>query len=219
MTHAPSDSPVRDLRRLFAPGAVTLVNLSAAHEDLQTVLHCCEKLVSALESTADPRDHLQIEALWTTALISYARPFSSSDKDTCLTPEDVTGTELKGELLDWHNALLKLREHYTSTHTNPRELFSAGVSLNPEGTAIGIALTGARQPLVEDLAVRQTGAVALALSDLLNDRITAQLEKVFDEWKNKSKADLDLLPRLEVLVPDWQPGPDTAPPASGDTPS
>jgi hypothetical protein len=202
MTDTSLTSPSHTLRQLNTSNAVTLVNLSAVFEDLQTVLRCCERLVSALEHDDGPPDDLLIEALWTTALISYTRCFSSGDKDACLTEEDLTGTGLQGDVQDWHNVLLKLRAHYTSTTTNPRELFSIGVAQSPEGTASGVAITSARQPLVEDLSVRQTGAVALALSDMLNDRITAQQVKVFGEWKDTSKVELDRLPRLEVMITD-----------------
>ena len=42
------------------------------------------------------------------------------------------------------------------------------------GAASGVAITSARQPLVDDLTVRQTGAIAYALSGLVNERIEAQ---------------------------------------------
>jgi hypothetical protein len=202
MTDTSLTTPSNTLRQLNTPEAVTLVNLSAAFEDLQTVLRCCERLVSALKPGDGSPDDLLIEALWTTALISYARCFSSGDKDACLTEEDLTGTELRGDVLDWHRVLLKLRGHYTSTNTNPRELFSIGIAQNAEGAASGVAITSARQPLVEDRAVRQTGAVALTLSDMLNDRISAQQGNVFGEWKDASTSELDRLPRREVIIAD-----------------
>ncbi|MEW1822282.1 hypothetical protein AB0323_16080 [Arthrobacter sp. NPDC080031] len=194
---APTAQPAT-LRRLDTSNAATLVHLSASFEDLQTVLRCCERLVSALTPGDDPPDDVLIEAVWTTALLSYGRCFSYGRAGANLTENDLAATNLKGDLPDWHRVLLKLRDHYTSRTTNPRELFSVGLAQDPDGAANGIAITSARQPLVEDLAVRQTGAIALALSDMVDARITALQPKIFAEYKDTPKSELDKLPRFEV---------------------
>ena len=56
-----------------------------------------------------------------------------------------------------------------------------GVALDHGGAADGIAITSARQPLVDDLTVRQTGAIAYGLSALVNDRIVAQQSRSSQE--------------------------------------
>jgi len=94
--------------------------------------------------------------------------------------------------------LLKLRDHYADPITNPRERFSVGVAQGPDGRAEGVGVTSARQPLVDDVTVRQTGAIAFAMSNLVNDRIAAQQETVFAEVKDTSEADLDTLARLDI---------------------
>lgn len=96
---------------------------------------------------------------------------------------------------------LQLREHYADPSANPRERFSVGVAQDPDGAASGVGVTSARQPLVDGITVRQTGAIAFALSRLVNDRITAQQEKVFGEVRNAPKADLDKLARLDIAQP------------------
>ena len=202
MTNSAPTSPPPTLRRLGTASAATLVDLNATYEDLQTVLRCCERLVLELESGDRQPDDVVIEAVWTTALLSYTRCFTSGKGGATLTKSDLTAIQLKGDIQDWHKVLLKLRDHYTNRTTNPRELFSVGVAQDSDGAASGIAVTGARQPLVEDIAVRQTGAIALALSDMVNDRITAQQEKVFSELKGTPKGDLDKLPRLDVTETD-----------------
>ncbi len=70
------------------------------------------------------------------------------------------------------------------------------------GAVEGIAITSAQQPLVDDVTVRQTGAIAYALSELVNGRITAQQEKVFGEVKAMPSAELDKLSRLDIVEPD-----------------
>jgi hypothetical protein len=58
---------------------------------------------------------------------------------------------------------------------------------------------------VDDITVRQTGAIAFGLSKMVNDRIADQQAKVFDEVKDLGKAELDQLAPLEVAPPDEQP--------------
>jgi hypothetical protein len=198
MMNAFPTAPPGALRLLDTASASELVELMATFEDLQTVLRCCERLVSELaDGDAEPDDVL-VEAVWTVALLSYARCFSPCETGTALTEDDLRATQSHAEFLDWHRILLQLRDHYADPTVNPRERFSVGVAQDPNGRAKGVAVTSTRQPLVDDLTVRQTGAIAFALSGLVNDRISAEQEKIFGEMKHTPKADLDKLARLDV---------------------
>ena len=188
------------LRRVESVSARVLADLNARFEDLQTVLRCCERLVAELK--AEPVDGAVVEGLWTTALLSYTRCFAIGVTDTALTEAYLTATQPHGEVLDWHKVLLQLRDHYADQTANPRERFSVGVALDGAGAAEGIAITSAQQPLVDDVTVRQSGAIAYALSELVNGRITAQQEKVFGEVKAMPSAELDKLSRLDIVEPD-----------------
>lgn len=220
--------PAGILRRLDTPGAAVLADLNATFEELQTVLRCCEWLVATLagqrgavpEGTAGPEgaavpegaagpgggagpegvsaDAVVIEAVWTLALLSYARCFSADGPGAALSADDLTATKLGEDVLDWHTVLLQLRDHYADPAANPRERFSVVVTQDASGAASGIGVTSARQPLVDDLTVRQTGAITFSLSRLVNDRIAAQQQTVFGEVKDIPKADLDKLDRLDV---------------------
>ena len=68
-----------------------------------------------------------------------------------------------------------------------------------------MAITSARQPLVDDLTVRQTGAIAFALSGLVNERIESRQRQVRDDLIGWSKEDLDKLDPLDVATPTAQP--------------
>lgn len=201
MTTTPTPPPTV-LRRLDTAGATTLVDILATFEDLQTVLKCCERLMAELGSGGGESDDVVVEAVWTTALLSYARCFSTEAPRPRLTEEDLTTTLSGDEVLDWHRVLLQLRDHYAHPVTDPRERFSVGVAQNADGSAGGIGVTSARQPAVDDITVRQTGAIAFALSNLVNDRIAARQAEVFDEVRDFGKAELDELDRLEVAAPD-----------------
>ncbi|CAN5306050.1 hypothetical protein BH09ACT6_BH09ACT6_22250 [soil metagenome] len=190
------------LRRLESEGALALVALSAQFEDLQTVLRCCERLVTALDAAPDDLDDVLIEGTWTMALLSYTRCFTSGKEGVTLAAKDLDEIALEGKVLDWHNVLIALRDHYASATVNPRELFSVGVAQDARGEAEGVAITGARQPLVSLVSVRQTGALALALSDLVDGRISVQQQKVSGQLAGTPKAVLDLLPLIEVAPED-----------------
>jgi hypothetical protein len=190
------------LRRLDSPGAAVLADLIATFEELQTVLRCCERLVSAVATGDSEPDDVLVEGVWTVALLSYARCFSAGATGTALTEDDLSAAKLPNEALDWHRVLLQLREHYADPTTNPREQFSIGVAQDSDGAAGGVAVTSGRQPLVDDVTVRQTGAIAFALSALVDERITAQQASVFAEVKDTPKSVLDKLARLEVAESD-----------------
>lgn len=192
------------VRRLTSPAALALADLAALFEDLQTVLRCCERLVSELE--ADEPDDLALEAYWTTALLSYARCFSAGPRGTGLTDEDVTGTGLAGDVLGWHKALLQLRDRCADPVVNPRESFSVGASQDRTGHAEGIAVASTRQPGVDEVSVRQTGAVAYALSRLVDERLTAQQGVVFTAVAAMARPALDRLGLLHLTRPEAPAG-------------
>lgn len=186
------------VRRLDSTAATAMADLAAIFEDLQTTLRCCERLVSELASGEAEPDDLTLEAFWTTAVLSYARCFSHREGGTNLTPDDVTATGLAGDVLGWHKVLLQLRGHYADPAVNPRETFSVGVSQDADGKANGVAVTSARQPAVDDLTVRQTGAIAFELTRIVDRRIVEHQEAVFAELGTMTKGELDRLQLVEV---------------------
>ena len=115
------------MRRLDDPAAAALAELVEVFEDLQTVLRCCERLVTELAVEGEP-DAVVVEAVWTTALLSYARCFSATEEGVALSEDDLTATQSSGEVLEWHRLLLQLRNHYADLAVNPRERFSVGVA-------------------------------------------------------------------------------------------
>jgi hypothetical protein len=186
------------LHRLDTTGAGILVGLVTTFEELQTVLRGCERLVTELARVDGPLDDIVIESVWTTTLLSYARCFAKDGPGTHLSEADVSTAVSAPDVVEWHRALLKLRDHYADRAANPRELFTVAVAQTDGGDPSAIAITSAPQPLVDDATVRQSGAIAFALSSLVDARITDQQEQVFTELKSWSKAELDALPTVEV---------------------
>lgn len=186
------------VRRIDTPAAHALAELTAILDDLETVLRCCERLLAAL--AAEEPDDVTVEALWTTALLSYGRCFASDDSGTALTEEDLTTTSLHGEVTEWHKVLGKLREHYADPATNPRERFSVGAARDTRGDATGIAITSTSRPALDETTVRQTGALAYQLAQLVEGRITEHQEQVRTGAVELSAAQLDQLPCIDLTA-------------------
>ena len=198
-TDDPSTESPAVVRRLESVNASTLGEMVETFEELQMVLRCCERLVSELHASEEP-DDVVVEAIWTTALLSYARCFREGVPGAALSEEDVTSTRPESDVLDWHRVLIQLRDHYADPSASPRERFTVGVTQGSDGAPSGVAITSARQPLVDDVTVRQTGAIAYALSGLVNQRIEAQQLEVSVELESVSQTDLDKLVSLEVAT-------------------
>lgn len=190
------------VRKLDSSAAQGLAELAAIFDDLQTVLRCCERIVTELAEPSGESADLGLEAFWTTAVLSYARCFAGDHSGMGLTDDDVTGTRLQGEVLEWHKVLRQLRKHYADPAENPRERFAVGAAQDSHGHANGIAITSTPQPRVDDLTVRQTGALAYELSQLVDQRITEQQERVRTGANAMTKDDLDRLPLIDVAAPE-----------------
>lgn len=197
-----SDRPAT-VRLLDSPAARALAELAAMLDDLQTVLACCERLMTELgkpEDRDDGVDELLLESLWTTALLSYTRCFTGGRNGVALTEDDVTATGLQGEVLQWHNVLRTLRKHYADPAVNPRERFSVGAAQDTRGRAGGIAITSTRRPALDEVTVRQTGALAYALSQLVDRRIEEHQQRVRETANALSAKDLNALPRVDLTT-------------------
>lgn len=187
------------VRRLTSPEADELARLSAVFEDLQHVLRCCEHLVGVLARPTGPGrepDAALAEALWTSALVAYARCFST--RTAVLARADLDALELPGEVGEFHDLLLRLREHYVSPDVNPREAFSVGGAQAEDGSPGGIAVVSAPQPLVDDTAVRQLGRVAYALSGLLDGRMRETQARVLSRARQLGRERFAALPLVRL---------------------
>jgi hypothetical protein len=192
----PSTTTPSSARQLATPSALGLADLVAIFDDLQFTLKCCERLVAEL---AHPRvDAVVVEALWVSALNSYARCFRTGDRGMGLTVADVKATVVPGEVAEWHALLGRIRDFSIDGPVNPRETYSVGVSQSSTGEASGMVITSAVQPLVDDVTVRQTGRLAFELSRLVDERIKEHQAKVFEAASKLTPAQLAALPDIEV---------------------
>ena len=95
-----------------------------------------------------------------------------------LTDDHLAELELDGDVVGFHRALLKLRDHYASRHVNPRETYTIGVAQKNNGTPARVAVIGAPRPASTTPTVRQLGRIAYGLSGLVDARMQAAQQRV-----------------------------------------
>jgi len=198
---APSASGSVAARRLDGPEAAELAALATVSDDVHHVLACCERLVTAL---APPRlgpgggdpDAALVEALWTSALLAYARAFAP--RAGVLTAADLGALGLPGDVAGFHDLLLRLREQYASVDVNPREQCSVGVVEGEDGSPVGVAVLAAPLPLVDEEAARQLGRLAFALNGRVDARMQEVQAQVLQRARELSRQDLAALPLVHV---------------------
>jgi hypothetical protein len=182
------------VRRLDGAEAAELAAMAGVFEELQYVLRCCEHLVGALATPAP--DPALVEALWTGALLGYARCFSG--RAAVLKDADLAELEIDSDVSDFHSMLKKLRDHYASRHVNPRESFTIGAAQANDGRPTGIAVISTPRPAVDDTTVRLLGRVAYALSGLLDARMQAKQADVLTAAAALSPTELSRLPVVHL---------------------
>ena len=198
---APAAGSAVTARRLEGPEAAELAALAAVSDDVRHVLACCERLMTALApprlgpAGGDP-DAALVEALWTSALLAYARAFA--DRAGVLTSADLDALELPGDVTGFHELLLRLREQYGSADTNPRESCSVGVVQGDDGQPVGVAVMAAPLPLVDQEAARQVGRLAFALNSRVDLRMEEAQARVLARARELSQEELSALALVHV---------------------
>lgn len=188
-------------RRLDGPEATELAALATVSDDVQHVLLCCERLMSALApSPLGPAggapDAALVEALWTSALLGYARAFAG--RRGVLSTADLEALGLPGDVVAFHDLLLRLREQYGSADANPRESCSVGVVQGDDGRPVGVAVLATPLPSVDQDAVRQLGRLAFALHGRVDARMQEVQAAVLARAGELTREELAALPVVRV---------------------
>jgi hypothetical protein len=189
-------TPPTSIRRLDTKDATRLARLVMAYDDLQTVLRCCERLMTMLDEGGESADDVGVEALWTLALLSYARVFTDGEGGAALTTKDLADDD--GEVLRWHKVLLHLRNHHADQSRNPRESYTVGIAQDGTGAVNAVAVTSVRTPLVDLAAVRRAGSIAFPLCAVLDERIDPLQKEILADMRDISQEKLDRLELVEV---------------------
>jgi hypothetical protein len=193
---------------LDVPSAQVLADQTAVIQDLQFVMESCRRLLAELEKPESERDAVVPLALWSAALVSYARCFSSGQRFG-LTTEDLLSLPLQGEVVKFHTWVIEERNRHTRHSADPFEVARVGVALATRDGAKrqikGITVLATRHVLVDATGVRQLGGLASELAKQAAERARAQQDVVLTDAQKLNLDQLYELPPLPV-GPDDEPG-------------
>jgi hypothetical protein len=188
--------------------ARTLADQAAIIQDLQFVMDCCRRLLDELAKPEDERETVVPQALWSAALVAYARCFGKNKKFG-LTNQDVHDLPLHGAVMQYHQWVIKERAKLTSHPANPFEVAAVGAALSPPGAANrrieGIAILSNSHVLVDDIGVRQLGGLASELAKKTVEKAEAQQDAVLADARKLGLDTLYALPPLTTGPQDSDP--------------
>lgn len=193
----PTELPIAELK---SEKAKNLADHAAILQDLKFCIACCDRTIELLRAKSD--DLVLIRALWTAALVSYARCFASGVRYG-LTPSIFDHFE--GEPQAAHEYYIQLRNKHIAHSVNPFEQIVVGAVLSapdaPERSVEGIAtLLGVN---ISDSAesVVQLRTLAAAVGRHVN-ALRAELQtEVLEESKAVPIDDLYKRVKPRVTVP------------------
>ena len=201
---------------LDLPSAQVLADLVAVIQDLQFVMECCKRLLAELAKPEEDRDAVVPQALWSAALVAYARCFANG-KRFGLGPDDVRSLPLQGEVMKFHKWVLAERAEVTTHPADPFQAAKVGAALSPPGQkprVEGIAILSSSRVLVDHTGVRQLGGLASELAKQTAEKAQAQQDTVLADAQRLSIDSLYALDRLQV-GPPGDAGPGDAGPGRG----
>ena len=195
---------------LDLPSARVLADQAGIIQDLQFVMDCCKRLLAELDVPQEDRDGVVPQALWSSALVAYARCFSKG-KRFGLATEDVQSLPLHGAVMNFHKWVIAERNKLAVHPADPFEAAKVGAALTPPGRAErrveGIAIFSASHVLIDAIGVRQLGGLASELAKQTAEKAQEQQDSVLSDAQQLNLDGLYLLPPLQMR-----------PPAAGDAP-
>lgn len=195
---------------LDLPSAGILADQAAVIHDLEFVMDCCKRLLAELARPEADRDGVVPLALWSSALLAYARCFGA-DGRSGLTVDDVQNLPLQGAVTNFHEWVIGERDKLTEHPADPFAAAKIGAALTPPGSkerrVEGIAVFAASRVLIDVTGVRQLGGLASELAKQTAGKAQKQQDSVLSDAQRLDIASLYELPPLL-----------TQPPSAGDTP-
>ncbi len=190
---------------LDLPSARDLAGHSAVHRDLVFVTQCCSLLTQLMDHSGGEPNPLVAEALWSAAVIAYARCFKDGKRKYRPQPADIEALGLEGEVLDFHNLILALRDKHVAHSVNPFEQLAVGAVLSPadapDRRVEAISVLGMRLAAHECDGVWQLGNLACHMADAIGASIQQQTSAVLAEAQALDVDALYALPPLRAYAP------------------
>ena len=190
---------------LDTPSARVLADQASIINDLQFVMDSCKRLLDELARPQEDRDGVVPQALWSSALVAYARCFSA-DRRSGLAVDDVQNLPLQGAVMKFHTWVIEECGKLTAPPADPYEAVTIGAALAPIGQkkrrVEGIAVFTTSRVLIDVIGVRQLGGLASELAKQTAQKAEKQQHEVLIDAQ---RLDLDGLYELPPLSTE-QPG-------------
>jgi hypothetical protein len=189
---------------LDLPSARKLAGQASVIQDLQFVMDCCKRLLAELDRPEEDRDGVVPQALWSSALVAYARCFGKGSRFG-LSAEDVRNLPLHGAVMKFHKWVIEERNKLTARPADPFEAAKIGAALSSsvqaERRVEGIAIFSTGHVLVDVIGVRQLGGLASELAKHIADKAQEQQDAVLADAQQLNIDSLYKLPPLRMRPP------------------
>jgi hypothetical protein len=172
--------------------AQVLADYASILQDLQFVMECCKRLLTELAAPEDDRDPVVPQALWSAALVAYARCFGTGRRFGLAA--DQSALQRQGEVMKYHQWLTDERKRNIAHSSRPFEAARVGAVLSQPGAAKrrvqGIAVLSISHVLVDETGVRQLGGLAAELAKQTAGKAQEQQDVVLADVQ---RLDIDRL--------------------------
>ena len=189
---------------LDLPSARVLAGQASVIQDLQFVMDCCKRLLTELALPEEDRDGVVPQALWSSALVAYARCFGKGRRFGLAT-EDVQNLPLHGAVMKFHKWVIEERNKLTTRPADPFEAAKIGAALSSSDKAErrveGIAIFSSSHVLVDVIGVRQLGGLASELAKQTAEKAQEQQDSVLADAQQLNIDSLYGLPPLRMRPP------------------
>ena len=156
-------------------------------------MDCCKRLLTELATSEEDRDGVVPLALWSSALVAYARCFGEGRR-AGLAVEDVRDLPLQGAVMKFHEWVIEERDKLTEHPADPFEAAKIGAALAPAGQqerrVEGIAVFSTSRVLIDVTGVRQLGGLASELAKQTAGKAQRQQDLVLSDAQ---QLDIDSL--------------------------
>ena len=188
---------------LDTPSARILADQTSVIQDLQFVMDCCKRLLAELARPEEDRDGVVPLALWSSAVMAYARCFGEGRRSG-LTAEDVANLPLQGAVMKFHEWVIEELDKLTEHPADPFASAKIGAALSPAGQkqrVEGIAIFSTSHVLIDVTGVRQLGGLAAELAKQTAGKAQRQQDSVLSDAQQLDIGSLYESPPLRAQPP------------------
>ena len=186
---------------LDMPSARVLADQASVVADLELVMECCKRLLAELDKPDAERDGVVPLALWSSAVVAYARCFGADGKSG-LSLEDVESLTLQGAVLKFHEWVIGERNILTEHAADPFDAAKVGAALTAAGgkdrRIEGIAVFSHSRVLIDVTGARQLGGLASELAKQTALKAQKQQDTVLSDAQRVDIGTLYEAPPLPV---------------------